>query len=183
MKRLFDILMAVSLLITLSVPMVVIALLIKLTSKGPILYWSDRVGRNNIVFKMPKFRTMIPGTPEVATHLINEPGLYLEPLGYFLRKTGLDELPQLVSILRGEMSLVGPRPALYNQDDLVALRSRKNIERLVPGVTGWAQINGDDCTPVAAKVELDEYYHEHRSFLLDLKILFLTIIKKWRFRG
>lgn len=182
-KRLFDIAVAFILLIFLFIPMLVIALWVKLTSPGPVLYWSDRVGLNNAIFKMPKFRTMKTGTPPVATHLLGKPDLYLTPIGGFLRKTSLDELPQLWSIFKGNISLVGPRPALFNQDDLVALRTEKGIHQLVPGLTGWAQVNGRDELPIPVKVSFDEYYLRHQSFLFDLKILFLTFVKVIRREG
>jgi O-antigen biosynthesis protein WbqP len=148
--------------------------MVKLTSKGPILYWSDRVGMDNRIFKMPKFRTMRIDTPPVATHLLTNPDAYLTPIGSFLRKFSLDELPQLWSILKGHMSFIGPRPALFNQDDLIELRTNKGIHKLVPGITGWAQINGRDDIPIPLKVKYDEYYMKNKSFFLDLKILWLT---------
>jgi O-antigen biosynthesis protein WbqP len=154
--------------------MLVIAIMVKLTSKDPVFYWSDRVGINNIIFKMPKFRTMRINTPAVATHLLENPNKYLTPIGPFLRKLSLDELPQLWSVLRGDMSFVGPRPALYNQDDLMELRTEMGIHKIIPGITGWAQINGRDDLPIPIKVGYDEYYLKHRSFLFDLKILWLT---------
>jgi len=157
--------------------MIFIALIVKLTSKGPALYWSDRIGRDNTVFKMPKFRTMRQGTPAIATHLLNNSDRYVTPIGRILRKLSLDELPQLYSVLKGDMSFVGPRPALFNQDDLVALRTKKGIHCLVPGVTGWAQINGRDELLIPVKVQHDEYYLHHRSFGFDLRILGLTIIR------
>ena len=155
----------------------VVALLVRFTSPGPILYWSDRVGRNNTIFKMPKFRTMRIDTPAVATHLLGDPDRWLTPVGKFLRKSSLDELPQLFSILKGDMSIVGPRPALFNQDDLITLRTDKGVHRLTPGLTGWAQINGRDELPIPVKVEFDEYYLNNRSFALDLRIIFLTFVK------
>jgi len=158
-------------------------MLIKLTSKGPALYWSDRVGVGNGIFKMPKFRTMRIDTPPVATHLLQNPDAYLTPIGPFLRKSSLDELPQLWSVLRGDMSFVGPRPALYNQDDLIELRTKKGIHGLVPGITGWAQINGRDDLPIPIKVGYDEYYLKNRSFLFDIKILFLTLFKTVKSEG
>jgi O-antigen biosynthesis protein WbqP len=163
--------------------MILIALIIKLTSKGPALYWSNRVGINNTIFRMPKFRTMRPGTPEMATHLMNDPELYLTSVGSFLRKFSLDELPQLWSVLKGDMSFIGPRPALYNQDDLVNLRTKKGIHRLIPGVTGWAQVNGRDDIPIPLKVEYDAYYMTNRSIVLDLKIVWRTAVNVLRKRG
>ncbi len=157
--------------------------LIKLTSKGPALYWSQRVGQNNDLFTMPKFRSMHVGTPQIATHLMNQqqnPNAYLTPIGSFIRKTSLDELPQLWSVLRGDMSVVGPRPALFNQDDLIALRTEKGVHVLKPGITGWAQINGRDELPIPEKVALDSYYLNHQSILLDIKIILLTAIKVLR---
>lgn len=183
MKRLFDFTMSLFLLVIFSVPMLFIALLVKLTSKGPVLYWSDRVGVNNTIFRMPKFRTMKIDTPAVATHLLSNPDLYLTPIGKFLRKSSLDELPQIISILKGDMSFVGPRPALFNQDDLVALRTQRGVQTLTPGLTGWAQINGRDELPIPVKVEFDEYYLRHHSFLLDVKILFMTFFKVLRSEG
>lgn len=175
MKRLFDVIIAVLLLILLSIPMAVISILIKLTSKGPVLYWSDRVGRHNDLFRMPKFRSMRIDTPPVATHLLADPDRYITPVGRFIRKTSLDELPQIFSVLKGDMSFVGPRPALFNQDDLVALRTSKGIHTIVPGITGWAQINGRDELPIPIKVAYDLYYMKNRSFIFDLKILMLTL--------
>jgi O-antigen biosynthesis protein WbqP len=166
--------MSLCLLMVFGIPMALLALVIRLTSEGPALYWSDRVGVNNTLFKMPKFRTMKVDTPTVATHLLNSPERYLTPLGKVLRKYSLDELPQLFSVAVGHMSLVGPRPALYNQDDLVRLRTERGIHRLVPGITGWAQINGRDDLPIPLKVDLDEYYLKHRSFALELRTLWLT---------
>ncbi|MBA4391262.1 MAG: lipid carrier--UDP-N-acetylgalactosaminyltransferase [Syntrophus sp. (in: bacteria)] len=177
MKRFFDIVASLISLIILCIPMFVITLLIKLTSKGPALYWSDRVGRNNVILKMPKFRTMRIDTPDVATHLLDNPDKYLTPVGPFLRKFSLDELPQLWSVLKGDMSFVGPRPALYNQDDLIELRAKKGVHMLVPGITGWAQINGRDELLIPVKVKFDEYYLRNRSFLFDLRILWLTFVK------
>lgn len=183
MKRLFDVSCSVAALVFFAVPMALVALLVKLTSPGPALYWSDRVGRMNTIFKMPKFRTMRIDTPAVATHLLGDPDRWLTPIGNFLRKTSLDELPQLWSILSGEMSIVGPRPALFNQDDLIALRTEKGVHRLTPGLTGWAQINGRDELPIPVKVEFDFYYLENRSFLLDLRIIFKTVVKVVRGEG
>jgi len=175
MKRLFDLIIAVLLLILLLIPMLVLSILIKLTSRGPVLYWSDRVGRNNAIFRMPKFRSMGTDTPPVATHLLADPDRYITTVGRFIRKTSLDELPQIFSVLKGDMSFVGPRPALFNQDDLVALRTAKGIHALVPGITGWAQINGRDELPIPVKVDYDLYYLKNLSFVFDLKILMLTL--------
>lgn len=183
MKRLFDFTLALVLLLIFSIPMLLVALAIKLTSKGSVLYWSDRVGINNIIFKMAKFRTMKLHAPAVATHLLTDPGKYLTPIGKFLRKTSLDELPQLFNVVKGDMSFVGPRPALFNQADLVALRMRKNIQSIIPGLTGWAQINGRDELPIPVKVEFDEYYFKNRSFWLDMKILYITIRKVLKKEG
>ena len=171
------------LLLLLGIPMLVIAIMVKLTSKDPVFYWSDRVGINNIIFKMPKFRTMRINTPAVATHLLENPNKYLTPIGPFLRKLSLDELPQLWSVLRGDMSFVGPRPALYNQDDLMELRTEMGIHKIIPGITGWAQINGRDDLPIPIKVGYDEYYLKNRSFIFDIKILFLTLFKTVRSEG
>lgn len=163
--------------LVLAIPLVVVALLVRLTSPGPVLYWSDRVGRHNKIFSMPKFRSMRIGTPEVATHLLANPAAHLTPIGPFLRKSSLDELPQLWSILTGDMSFVGPRPALFNQDDLTELRTSKGVHELVPGLTGWAQINGRDELPIPEKVALDAEYLQKQSFLFDLRILWLTGLK------
>lgn len=182
-KRAFDLTTAFLLLALLSVPMLVIALAVRLTSKGPALYWSDRVGRFNTLFRMPKFRTMKIDTPAVATHLLQDPDRRLTPIGKFLRKSSLDELPQLFSIIRGYMSFVGPRPALFNQDDLIELRTRKNIHTLTPGLTGWAQVNGRDELPIPLKVAYEEYYLTKRSFLFDMKILGMTLIKVLKREG
>ncbi len=160
--------------------MTLIAILIKLTSKGPILYWSDRIGLNNKIFSMPKFRTMQCGTPEVATHLLRNPQSYLTPIGPFLRMMSLDELPQLVCVLNGDLSFVGPRPALYNQDDLIALRTERGIHLLVPGITGWAQIHGRDELPILIKVQCDTYYLENRNFRMDMRILLRTPLQVLR---
>jgi O-antigen biosynthesis protein WbqP len=177
MKRIFDVLLSLLLLCLLFVPMILIAMIMKLSSKGPVLYWSNRVGINNSVFKMPKYRTMSLDAPEVATHLMKDPDLYMTATGSFLRKFSLDELPQLWSILKSDMSFVGPRPALFNQDDLIGLRTEKGISRLTPGVTGWAQINGRDDLPIPVKVKYDEYYMQHQSFLFDIEILWKTLFK------
>ena len=182
-KRLFDIASAFFLIFFFFIPIIIIFFAIKLASKGPAFYWSDRVGKSNVIFKMPKFRTMRIDTPAVATHLLSNPDQYLTSIGKFLRKSSLDELPQLFSILKGDMSFVGPRPALFNQDDLVALRTEKGIHVLIPGLTGWAQINGRDELPIPVKVQFDEYYLQHRSFFLDLRILFMTFVKVVRREG
>jgi O-antigen biosynthesis protein WbqP len=176
MKRIFDFLFSLCLGVALTIPILVIAALVRLTSEGPALYWSDRVGQNNQIFRMPKFRTMRIDTPPIATHLLENPDKYVTTIGKFLRKSSLDELPQLWSVLKGEMSFVGPRPALFNQGDLVALRTKKEINVLVPGITGWAQVNGRDELPIPEKVELDAYYLKNRSFSFDIKILFLTLL-------
>lgn len=164
-------------------PILLIALCIRLTSAGPVLYWSERVGKNNKIFRMPKFRSMRLDTPAVATHLLHDPDKWLTSVGKFLRKSSLDELPQLWSILVGEMSFVGPRPALYNQTDLIALRTEKGVHKLVPGLTGWAQVNGRDEIPIPVKVTLDEIYLRNRSFVFDLKIIALTFVKVLRGDG
>lgn len=182
-KRVFDFSIALVVLALLAIPMLVVAQMIRFTSPGPVLYWSNRVGRNNEVFKMPKFRSMRVDTPTVATHLMGDPDRHLTPLGRFLRKTSLDELPQLISILAGHMSFVGPRPALFNQDDLIELRTRNGVHQLTPGLTGWAQINGRDELPIPVKVDFDEYYLLNRSFLFDLKIILLTVLKVVRHEG
>jgi O-antigen biosynthesis protein WbqP len=183
MKRGMDLFLAVILLIVACIPMFIITLAVKLTSRGSVLYWSDRIGVNNTIFKMPKFRTMRIDTPAVATHLLEKPDIYLTPIGSFLRKFSLDELPQLWSIIRGDMSFVGPRPALYNQDDLVELRTQRGIHKLIPGVTGWAQVNGRDELPIPVKVEFDDYYVKHKSFFFDLKILWMTFAKVLKQEG
>jgi len=177
MKRLFDLFFSLLLTLIFAGPMLLLALLVKLTSRGPVLYWSDRVGKKNVIFRMPKFRTMRIETPIVATHLLNAPNLYLTPIGKFLRKTSLDEFPQLFSILKNDMSFVGPRPALFNQEDLIVLRTQRGVHHLTPGLTGWAQINGRDELPIPIKVNFDEYYYKNKSFLLDMRIIFRTIIK------
>jgi O-antigen biosynthesis protein WbqP len=183
MKRIFDFTIAFLFLLIASIPIILIASLVKVTSKGPVLYWSNRVGKNNAIFKMPKFRTMRINTPAVATHLLANPDQYLTSIGKFLRKSSLDELPQLLSILNGDMSFVGPRPALFNQDDLVELRTQIGIQTLTPGLTGWAQINGRDELPIHIKVGFDEYYLKHRSFLFDVKIILMTVFKVLRSEG
>ncbi len=180
LKRLLDLFLALCTAVLLAFPILIIATLVRLTSRGPALYWSDRVGKGNTNFRMPKFRSMRVGTPTVATHLLQDPKTFLTPLGSFLRKTSLDELPQLWSILKGEMSFVGPRPALFNQYDLIALRTVRGVHDLVPGLTGWAQINGRDELPIPEKVKLDAEYLRQRSFGFDLKILWLTVVKVLR---
>jgi O-antigen biosynthesis protein WbqP len=177
MKRLFDLFLVVLLLGLLAIPMVLIAVLIRSTSKGKSIYWSDRVGKNNIIFKMPKFRTMLFDSPIVATHLLDNPDTYLSPIGGVLRRSSLDELPQLFSVLKGDMSFVGPRPALFNQHDLIAIRNKKNVNKLLPGVTGWAQVNGRDELLIAEKANLDEEYIYRQSFWFDLKIIWMTFLK------
>lgn len=177
MKRFFDLLLVVSASVAFAPILFVLAVLVRITSPGTVLYWSDRVGRHNCLFKMPKFRSMRIDTPAVATHLLENPDQWLTPIGSFLRKTSLDELPQLWSILRGDMSLVGPRPALFNQDDLIALRTEAGVHELVPGLTGWAQVNGRDELPIPQKVKLDAEYLQRRSFLFDLRILWMTAVK------
>lgn len=177
MKRIFDLVLAAVAGIFLLLPVLLVAVLVQLTSKGPALYWSDRVGRNNTLFKMPKFRTMRVGTPAVATHLLSDPDSYLTPIGSFLRKSSLDELPQLWSIIRGDMSFVGPRPALFNQHDLIELRTRSGVDKLLPGLTGWAQINGRDELPIPQKVALDIEYLQNKSLWRDIKIIFMTALK------
>ena len=177
MKRIFDLLIGVFLSALLLIPMLLITGIVKVTSEGPVLYWSDRIGQRNVIFRMPKFRTMRLDTPAVATHLMSDPNTYLSPIGGFLRRTSLDELPQLFSILKGDMSFVGPRPALYNQDDLVGLRTEEGVNQLIPGLTGWAQVNGRDELPIPDKVRLDVEYMERQSFWFDLKILWMTFLK------
>ncbi|MCC7598324.1 sugar transferase [Janthinobacterium sp. FW305-129] len=183
MKRVFDLVLALIASLLLLIPVGLVALMVRLTSAGPIVYWSDRVGRQNKIFKMPKFRTMRVDTPAVATHLLPDPKQFLTPVGSFLRKSSLDELPQLWSILKGDMSFVGPRPALFNQYDLIELRSRHGVDGILPGLTGWAQINGRDELPIVEKVKLDAEYLQRRSLALDLRILFLTFLKVVRRDG
>ncbi|MCT7327663.1 sugar transferase [Ralstonia mojiangensis] len=183
MKRLFDLLLALVAATVLAVPVLVVALLVRLTSPGPALYWSDRVGRNNKIFRMPKFRSMRVGTPAVATHLLADPKAHLTPIGPFLRKTSLDELPQLWSIFTGDMSFVGPRPALFNQDDLIALRTEAGVHHLVPGLTGWAQVNGRDELPIPEKVQLDVEYLRRQSLVFDIRIIWMTFVKVARRDG
>jgi O-antigen biosynthesis protein WbqP len=177
MKRSFDLVAALVAAVFLALPMICIGLAIRFTSPGPALYWSNRVGRNNRIFKMPKFRTMRNESPALATHLLTDPGLWLTPIGSLLRRSSIDEFPQLWSILIGDMSFVGPRPALFNQDDLIALREKKGVHKLTPGLTGWAQVNGRDELSITQKVQLDEEYLQRRSFLFDLRILSMTVVK------
>jgi O-antigen biosynthesis protein WbqP len=177
MKRFFDLVLAVAAGLVLLLPVMLVALAVRLTSKGPALYWSDRVGRNNVIFKMPKFRSMRVGTPAVATHLLADARSHLTPIGSFLRKSSLDELPQLWSILVGDMSFVGPRPALFNQQDLIALRAAQGVHTLVPGLTGWAQVNGRDELLIPDKVKLDVAYLQQQSLSFDIRILWLTLVK------
>ena len=183
MKRALDILLALAATVVLAIPCALVALAVRLTSPGPVLYWSDRIGKDNTVFRMPKFRSMRIDTPAVATHLMKDPSRFLTPIGSFIRRTSLDELPQLWSILAGDMSFVGPRPALFNQDDLVALRTQHGVHRLVPGLTGWAQVNGRDELPIPVKVQMDAEYLARRSLAFDLKILWLTLLKVIRSDG
>jgi O-antigen biosynthesis protein WbqP len=183
MKRLVDLILLLIALIFLSIPMLIVAIIVKLTSPGPIVFWSDRVGQYNRIFRMPKFRTMQVNTPNVATHLLVGAGSYLTPIGGFLRKSSLDELPQLWSVLVGDMSFVGPRPALYNQEDLIAMRTERGVEVLVPGITGWAQVNGRDELDLNEKVNLDAQYLQKRSTGFDFYILFLTVLKVFRREG
>ncbi|OIP99141.1 MAG: UDP-phosphate galactose phosphotransferase [Zetaproteobacteria bacterium CG2_30_46_52] len=183
MKRFFDLLLAIPLGVLLFFPSLIVAVAVKVSSRGSALYWSDRVGQNNVIFRMPKFRSMNIDTPAVATHLLKDSKSVLTPIGGFLRKSSLDELPQLWCILKGEMSFVGPRPALFNQDDLIALRTEKNVHTLTPGLTGWAQVNGRDDLPIPQKVDFDVEYLNRKSFLFDLKILWLTFIKVMRRDG
>jgi len=177
MKRAFDLFASVLLLLLLVIIMLFIAIAIRLTSKGTSLYWSDRVGKNNKIFKMPKFRSMLIDTPSLATHLLDNPDYYLSPIGGFLRLSSLDELPQLFSVLRGDMSFVGPRPALYNQDELIVLRKEKGVEKLLPGISGWAQVNGRDELLIPDKVAFDVEYLNCQSFWFDMKILWMTFLK------
>jgi O-antigen biosynthesis protein WbqP len=183
MKRCFDLMLAVILLVGMAVPLLLVAIMVRLTSPGPVLYWSDRVGKGNIIFRMPKFRSMRVNTPALATHLLQEPERYLTPIGSFLRTSSLDELPQLWSVLIGDMSFVGPRPALFNQNDLIALRTEHGVHRLIPGITGWAQINGRDDLPIPDKVLLDVEYLQRQSFWFDLRILWLTVVRVFQQHG
>jgi O-antigen biosynthesis protein WbqP len=176
-KRLFDLALALMAIGFLWLPILILAVAVRLSSPGPVLYWSDRIGRHNEIFKMPKFRSMLIDTPPVATHLLQNPDQWLTPIGSFMRKSSLDELPQLWSILKGDMSFVGPRPALFNQYDLIALRKKNRVDELVPGLTGWAQVNGRDELPISQKVKLDSEYLQRRSLLFDLRVLWMTVLK------
>jgi len=176
-KRVFDLLLAIVVLILFAPIFPLVAIVIRLSSKGPALYWSDRVGKNNMIFKMPKFRSMLIETPDVATHLLDKPTTYLSPIGGFLRRTSLDEIPQLFSVFKGDMSFVGPRPALFNQDELISLRTEKGVDKLLPGITVWAQVNGRDELSIPDKVALDVEYLEQQSFWFDVKILRMTFLK------
>ena len=177
LKRTIDLILLMIALVFLAIPMLIVAIMVKITSPGPIVFWSDRVGQYNRIFRMPKFRSMRIDTPAVATHLLQNPDQWLTPVGSFLRKSSLDELPQLWSILKGDMSFVGPRPALFNQDDLIVLRTEKGVHELVPGLTGWAQVNGRDELPIPQKVALDAEYLQRQSLQFDLKILWMTALK------
>jgi O-antigen biosynthesis protein WbqP len=182
-KRAFDLSLALLAAAVLLVPILVVAVVVRLTSRGPALFWSDRVGQHNRIFRMPKFRSMRIGTPAVATHMLQNPASHLTPVGSFIRRSSLDELPQLWSILRGDMSFVGPRPALFNQDDLIALRTERGVHVLVPGLTGWAQINGRDELAIPAKVALDVEYMERQSLAFDVAILWRTVFRVTRGAG
>ena len=183
MKRLFDLILAIFLILPLLIPFLILAILIIITSKGPVLYWSDRVGKNNKIFKMPKFRSMVINTPTLATHLLDNPDSYLSPIGHFLRTTSLDELPQLFCVLKADMSFVGPRPALYSQTDLISLRTPQSVDKLIPGITGWAQVNGRDVLSISDKVLLDVEYQKRQSFWFDIKILWMTFFKVLKKEG
>ena len=183
MKRIFDLLVALGSMLVLAPLFLLVVLAVRLTSVGPVLFRTQRVGKGNKLFTMYKFRTMRMDTPQVATHLLKEPDQFLTPIGKILRRTSLDELPQLINVVRGEMSLVGPRPALFNQDDLIALRTAGGVHEMTPGVTGWAQVNGRDELPIPEKVKLDEWYLKNRSAWLDLKILGMTVFKVIRKEG
>ena len=177
MKRIFDLILSIILIVLLTFPMVLIAILVRLNSKGPALYWSDRVGQNNLIFKMPKFRSMNKNTVVIASHLMEDPEQFSNSFGKFIRRTSLDELPQLYSVLKGDMSVVGPRPALFNQDDLISLRTKKGVDKLMPGLTGWAQVNGRDELSIPDKVALDTEYLNRQSFWFDMKILWMTFLR------
>lgn len=183
MKRFIDVALSLFVICLLSIPMLIVALFVRLTSQGSALYWSDRVGRNDVIFKMPKFRTMRTDAPAVATHLLADPDRFITPVGKFLRRSSLDELPQLFSILKGDMSFVGPRPALFNQYDLIGLRTAKGVQRITPGLTGWAQVNGRDDLPIPVKVDFDEYYLKNRSTVFDVKILMMTAFQALAGKG
>ena len=183
MSRTTNLILAIILLILFVVPIVIISILVRLTSPGPAMHWSDRMGRNNVIFRMPKFRTMKRDTPNVATHLLEAPDQFITPLGKILRKTSLDEIPQLWNIIKGDMAFVGPRPALFNQNDLISLREERGVHKLTPGITGWAQIKGRDELPIPEKVKMDVYYLKHRSLLLDLKILWYTLFAVLDWKG
>lgn len=177
MKRIFDLILCAALAVILAPLIILVGILVRITSHGPVIYWSDRVGRSNQIFKMPKFRSMRVDTPAVATHLLQDPEAFLSPIGRFIRKTSLDELPQLWCVLRGEMSLVGPRPALFNQLDLIELRTQLHVDELLPGITGWAQVNGRDELTTLQKVKLDQEYLYKKSLFFDVRILFFTFLK------
>ena len=177
MKRIFDLLLGIVILVLLVIPILVISIAVRISSKGSVLYWSRRIGRNNEIFNMPKFRTMLITTPEIATHLLNTPNSYLSPIGTFLRRFSLDEFPQLFSVVKGDMSFIGPRPALHNQDDLIALRTQQGVDKLLPGITGWAQVNGRDELSISDKVAFDVEYLNRQSFWFDMKILRMTLLK------
>lgn len=183
MKRFLDLFVGLVASVIFIIPLLILAVLVKLTSKGPVLYWSNRVGRNNVIFSMPKLRTMRVDTPVVATHLLQNPDQFLTPIGGYLRKSSLDELPQLWCILRGDMSVVGPRPALFNQQNLIEMRTEKGVHAIRPGLTGWAQINGRDELPIPEKVELDLYYMRRQSLAFDMKVILLTFLKVVRRDG
>ena len=183
MKRVFDVLISLMLIILFALPMLIVTIAVYLTSPGPVIYWSSRIGQDNVIFRMPKFRSMLVDTPAVATHLMIDAEKFLTPIGGFLRRFSLDELPQLFSVLRGDMSFVGPRPALFNQEDLIALRTEKGVDKLVPGVTGWAQVNGRDDLSIPEKVDLDVEYLNRQSFWFDLQILWITLLKVVRREG
>ena len=183
MKRIFDLILALVMMLILAPLFLLAILVVRLTSEGPVLFRTRRVGKNSTLFTMYKFRTMRINTPQVATHLLKKPDQFLAPMGGFLRRTSLDELPQLINVLRGDMSLVGPRPALFNQDDLIALRTARGVNMLTPGITGWAQVNGRDSLPITEKVKLDEWYLKNRSFWLDLKVVGMTVVKVLRKDG
>ena len=182
-KRIFDLMVALVLMLILAPLLLLVVLAIRLTSLGPVLFRTPRVGKNSRLFTMYKFRTMRVDTPQVATHLLKKPDQFLTPVGDFLRRTSLDELPQLINVLLGDMSLIGPRPALFNQDDLIALRTARGVNELTPGITGWAQVNGRDSLPITEKVKLDEWYLKNRSFCLDLKVVGMTVVKVLRKDG